>query len=80
VAHSGRDLRRLRRRAPFSTEALLRIMGGPFTRNSERWLKGALEMGNLSLWVLCEGNLKGGLLLGILKVTYKKALVTGIFP
>jgi len=50
------------RRAPFSTEALLKIMGGPFIRNSQRWLKEALEMGHLSLWVLCEGNLEGGLL------------------
>jgi len=60
---SSRDLRRLWRRAPFSTKALLRIMGGgQFNRNSERWLKGALQMGYLSLWVLCEGNLEGGLL------------------
>jgi len=30
------DLRRLWRWAPFSTGALLRITGGPLTRNSER--------------------------------------------
>ena len=27
----------------------------------EIWLKGALEVGCLSLWKLCEGNLEGGL-------------------
>jgi len=34
--------------------------GGLFTGNSDS-RKGALEiMGHLSLWALCEGNLKGG--------------------
>jgi hypothetical protein len=46
---SGRDLRRLWGWAPFSTEALLRITGGPFTRNSDRWLNRVLEMVHLSL-------------------------------
>jgi len=31
------------------------------TRDFERWLKGALEVGCFSLWELCEGNLEGGL-------------------
>ena len=39
---------------------------GSSTRDFERWLKGALEVGllsfSLSLWELCEGNLEGGLL------------------
>ena len=48
-----RTLQRLWGRAPFSIGALLNIMGGPFTRNSERYLKGALETGHLSLWELC---------------------------
>jgi hypothetical protein len=30
----------------------------------ERWLKGALEVGRLYLWELCEENLEGGLLAG----------------
>jgi hypothetical protein len=48
-----RALRRLWRRAPFSIGALLSIMGGPFTGNSERQLKGdsgngaSLSMGAL---------------------------------
>jgi len=42
---SGGNLIRLWRQAPFPTEAMLRIMGSTITRNSERWLKGALEMG-----------------------------------
>jgi hypothetical protein len=33
----------------------------PGTLDFERWLKGALEVGHLSLWELCEVNLKGGL-------------------
>ena len=52
------DLRRLWRWAPFSTVALLRIMGGPFTGNGDSW-KGPLEMGYLSPWALCEGNQEG---------------------
>jgi len=31
------------------------------TRDFERWLKGALEVGRFFLWELCEGNLEGGL-------------------
>ena len=31
------------------------------TGDFEIWLKGALEVGCLSLWELCEGNLEGGL-------------------
>jgi hypothetical protein len=31
------------------------------TKDFERWLKGALEVGRRSLWELCEGNLEGGL-------------------
>ena len=36
---------------------------GSSTRDFERWLKGALEVGHLSisLWELCEGNLEEGL-------------------
>ena len=34
---------------------------GSSTGDFERWLKGALEVEHLSLWELCEGNLKGGL-------------------
>jgi len=34
---------------------------GPPTGDFERWLKGALEVEQLSQWELCEGNLKGGL-------------------
>jgi len=34
---------------------------GLSTRNFERWLKGALEVGRLSQWELSEGNLEGGL-------------------
>jgi hypothetical protein len=26
--------------------------------NFERWLKGVLEVGHLSLWELCEGNFR----------------------
>jgi hypothetical protein len=37
---------------------------GSSTRDFERWLKGSLELGHislaLSLWGLCEGNLEGG--------------------
>jgi len=34
--------------------------GGPFPRDSERWMKGALEVERLSLRELCERNLEGG--------------------
>jgi hypothetical protein len=34
---------------------------GLSTGDFERWLKGALEVGRLSLWELCEGYLEGGL-------------------
>jgi hypothetical protein len=34
---------------------------GPSTRDFERWLKGALEVGCFSLWELCEGNVERGL-------------------
>jgi hypothetical protein len=34
---------------------------GSYTGDFEIWLKGALEVGRLSLWELCEGNLEGGL-------------------
>jgi len=34
---------------------------GSSTGDFERWLKGALEVGHLSLWELCKGNLEGGL-------------------
>ena len=33
---------------------------GSSTRDFERWLKVALEVGHFSLWELCEGNLEGG--------------------
>jgi hypothetical protein len=35
---------------------------GSFTRDFERWVKGALEVEHLSLRKLCEVNLEGGLL------------------
>jgi hypothetical protein len=35
--------------------------GGSFTRDIERWMKGALEIERLSLRKLCEGNLEGGI-------------------
>jgi len=34
---------------------------GSSTGKFERWLKGALEVERLSLWVLCEGNLEEGI-------------------
>ena len=34
---------------------------GSSTRDFERWLKGALEVGHFSLWELCEGNVEEGL-------------------
>ena len=34
--------------------------GGSFTRDFERCVKGAVEVGCLSLMGLCEGNLEGG--------------------
>jgi hypothetical protein len=34
---------------------------GSSTGDCERWLKGALEVGHLSVWELCERNLEGGL-------------------
>ena len=34
---------------------------GSSTGDFKIWLKGALEVECLSLWVLCEGNLEGGL-------------------
>jgi hypothetical protein len=34
------------------------------TRDFEIWLKGALEVGHLSLWKLCEGYFEGGSLAG----------------
>jgi len=34
---------------------------GSSTKDFESWLKGALEVGQPSLWELCEGNLEGGL-------------------
>jgi hypothetical protein len=34
---------------------------GSYTGDFEIWLKRALEVGRLSLWELCEGNLEGGL-------------------
>ena len=34
---------------------------GSSTRHFEKWLKGPLEVGRLSLWELCEGNLEGKL-------------------
>jgi len=38
------------------------LEGGSFTRDFERWMKGALEAQRLSPRELCEGNLEGGLL------------------
>jgi hypothetical protein len=37
---------------------------GSSTGEFERWVKGALEVGHLSVWELCEGNLEGGSLAG----------------
>ena len=34
---------------------------GSSSRDFEVWLKGALKVGHLSLWELCEGNLDGRL-------------------
>jgi hypothetical protein len=34
---------------------------GSSTGDFESWMKGSLEVGQLSLWELCEGNLEGGL-------------------
>jgi hypothetical protein len=34
---------------------------GPSTGDFERWVTGALEVGNFPLWELCVGNLEGGL-------------------
>ena len=60
---SGRDMRRLWRWAPFSRGPVENHEGwGTFNSTSERWLKGALEMGHLSLGEHCEGNLVRGLL------------------
>jgi hypothetical protein len=42
-------------------------------------MMGAMEMGHLSLWEVCEENLKRGVrLMGTLKDMYRKALETGI--
>jgi len=35
-----------------------------FTRDFERWMKGALDVEHISLWELCDGNLRGGGFLG----------------
>jgi hypothetical protein len=51
------DLRRLWRWATVFTGALLRIRGGLFIGNFDS-RKGALEMRHLSVWPLCEGNLR----------------------
>ena len=32
----------------------------PSTRDFDKWLKGALEVGCFSLWELCEGNVERG--------------------
>jgi hypothetical protein len=47
--------------ASLSLGALLEnLEGGIFTRDFERWLKGAVEVECLSLRQLCERNLEGG--------------------
>ena len=53
---------------------------GSFTRDFERWMKGALEVERLSLRELCEGNLEGvgAPLLGTLEEVKRKALEMGI--
>jgi hypothetical protein len=52
--------RRLWRQASLSIGApLVNLEGGSFTRDLETWMKGALEMGRLSLRELCERNLVG---------------------
>jgi hypothetical protein len=54
--------------------------GVSFTRTLRYRLRRALETEHLSLWGLCEGNLKGGLLLlGTVKDMYKKAVVKYVF-
>jgi hypothetical protein len=47
---------------------------GSSTGDFERWLQGALKVGHLSLWELCEGNLErgGGPLLGTLEDRQKR--------
>jgi hypothetical protein len=55
-------------------------LGGPFTGNSEI-VEGGLWKRCISLYGRCEGNLEGvAPLLWILKVMYRKILVTSIFP
>jgi len=52
---------------------------GSSTRDCERWLKGALEVENLSLLELCEGKLEGGLPCWVPWRIGRKALETGIY-
>jgi hypothetical protein len=55
-----RALRSLWRRAPLFIRDLLSIMGGPFTGNSEKWLKGGSENGaSLSMEALLGAG-RGG--------------------
>ena len=40
---------------------------GSFTGDSERWMKGAVEVEHICLRELCKGNLEGASLLGTLE-------------
>ena len=43
------------------------LEGGSFTRDFERWMKGAVRVEHLSLRELCEGNLEGDFVMGSLE-------------
>jgi hypothetical protein len=53
---------------------------GIFCRGFERWLKGTLEFGHLSLWELCVGTWRKGSLDGDPRGLVEKYLATDIFP
>jgi hypothetical protein len=46
----------------------VQLQVGSFTRDFERWIKGALEVESISMWEHYEGNLEGAPVLGTLKV------------
>jgi hypothetical protein len=49
------------RREKLPSSTMGNLEGGSFTRDFERWMKGALEVERLSLRELYEGNLEEGL-------------------
>jgi hypothetical protein len=54
---------------------------GLSTGDFETWLKGALKVGCLSLWGLCEGNLEGGFpFWGPWRIGRKHSGVRHLFP